>query len=70
MAFTRAHARVVITPESNSSDWFVTHVQPHEGMLRAWLRSRFPSQSDVDDIEQEAYARRLEARKTTEIEAP
>ncbi len=39
-------------------------------MLRAWLRSRFPSESDVDDIVQEAYARLLEARATTAIEAP
>jgi hypothetical protein len=28
--------------EAESSRWFTEHVQPHEGMLRAWLRSRFP----------------------------
>ena len=39
-------------------------------MLRAWLRSRFPAENDVDDIVQEAYARVLEARENTEIEAP
>jgi RNA polymerase sigma factor (sigma-70 family) len=60
----------VISSESNATTWFVTHVQPHEAMLRAWLRSRFPSENDVDDIVQEAYARLLEARKTTDIEAP
>jgi len=56
--------------DSNSSAWFREHVQPHESMLRAWLRSRFPSESDVDDIVQEGYARLLEARKTTAIQAP
>ena len=39
-------------------------------MLRAWLRSRFPAENDVDDIVQEAYARVLEARTTTVIESP
>jgi RNA polymerase sigma-70 factor (ECF subfamily) len=55
--------------DSNSA-WFTEHVQPHEGMLRAWLRSRFPTEHDVADIIQEAYARVLEARATTTIESP
>lgn len=56
--------------DSNSDRWFAEQVQPHEGMLRAWLHSRFPRESDVDDIVQEAYARVLEARATTAIESP
>jgi RNA polymerase sigma-70 factor (ECF subfamily) len=55
--------------ESNSA-WFAAHVQPHEAMLRAWLRSRFPTENDVEDIIQEAYARVLEARATTAIASP
>jgi len=39
-------------------------------MLRAWLRSRFSNERDLDDIIQEAYARVLKARKTTEIGSP
>ena len=39
-------------------------------MLRAWLRSRFPTETDIDDIVQGAYARVLEARATTVIESP
>lgn len=39
-------------------------------MLRAWLRSRFPAERDVDDIVQEAYARVLVARETTAIDSP
>ena len=60
----------MLSADSNSSAWFAAHVQPHEGMLRAWLRSRFPAETDVDDIVQEAYARVLEARQTTAIESP
>lgn len=60
----------MITDDPNSAHWFAEHVQPHEGMLRAWLRSRFPAESDVDDIVQEAYARVLEAHTTTAIVSP
>ena len=60
----------LLSPDPNSSAWFTAHVQPHEGMLRAWLRSRFPAESDVDDIVQESYARVLAARQTTAIESP
>lgn len=56
--------------DSDSSRWFTEQVQPHEGMLRAWLRSRFPTEGDVDDIVQEAYARVLAARATTAIQSP
>lgn len=50
--------------------WFAQHLQPHEPMLRAWLRSRFPREADLDDVVQEALARVLEARRTAPIEAP
>lgn len=39
-------------------------------MLRAWLRSRFSSDCEIDDIVQEAFVRMLDARKTTVIESP
>lgn len=39
-------------------------------MLRAWLRSRFPAQCDVDDVVQEAFARIVQARATTAIDSP
>jgi RNA polymerase sigma factor (sigma-70 family) len=64
-----------VSPQLNPNDqspsaWFAAHVQPHEGMLRAWLRSRFPAENDVDDIVQESYARVLAARETSAIESP
>jgi RNA polymerase sigma factor (sigma-70 family) len=59
-----------VPPDDPNFAWFSEQVQPHEGMLRAWLRSRFPGESEIDDIIQEAYARVLEARATTAIASP
>ena len=50
--------------------WFAAHVQPHEPMLRAWLHSRFPQLSDIDDIVQEAYMRVLAARGRADVRQP
>jgi RNA polymerase sigma factor (sigma-70 family) len=58
----------MVPPAPGSSDdfdhdaWFLTHLRPHEPMLRAWLRSRFPAETDLDDLIQESYARVLRAR--------
>ena len=52
-------------PDSSPSPddrWFSDHVLPHEPMLRAWLRSRFPHGFELDDLVQEAFARVLRAR--------
>lgn len=50
--------------------WFSDHVQPHEPMLRAWLRSRFSSENDIEDIVQEAYVRLLRARENAPVVSP
>lgn len=50
--------------------WFSTEVKCHEGMVRAWLRSRFSSDQDVQDILQDAYLRIWEARKLRPINSP
>jgi RNA polymerase sigma-70 factor (ECF subfamily) len=61
-------------PPQNPEDaaWFAAHVLPHEAMLRAWLRSRFPRETDLDDIVQEAFARLVQAHAggTVEIASP
>ena len=44
-------------PDSELGQWFATHVQPHEPVLRAWLRSRFRTEDDLDDLVQESYLR-------------
>jgi RNA polymerase sigma-70 factor (ECF subfamily) len=43
--------------------WFREEVQPHEAKLRAYLRHRFPTIKDVDDIVQETYARLFRERR-------
>ena len=54
-------------PEQAS--WFASEVQPHEAVLRAYLRSQFPSLEDTDDIVQETYVRLLRARERGTIES-
>jgi RNA polymerase sigma-70 factor (ECF subfamily) len=53
-------------PDSSSPSaehrWFAEAVLPHEPLLRAWLRSRFPDGVELDDLVQEAYVRVLRAR--------
>lgn len=56
--------------DSEQRHWFEDNLQPHEPMLRAWLKSRFPSGVEIDDVVQEAYIRVLRARETGVIKAP
>ena len=39
-------------------------------MLRAWLRSRFASEGDIDDVVQETYVRLLRARENGHVASP
>ena len=57
-------------PRVDENQWFSEYLQPHEPMLRAWLRSRFANDLDVDDVVQEAYMRVLKAYKEKPIQAP
>ena len=50
--------------------WFSAEVQPHEAMLRAWIQSQFPSESEIDDIVQDAYVRLLRVRAEGKITSP
>jgi RNA polymerase sigma-70 factor (ECF subfamily) len=52
------------------SRWFVDEVLPHEPGLRSWLRGRFPSLGDIDDLVQESYARLLRAHGAGTIACP
>jgi RNA polymerase sigma factor (sigma-70 family) len=42
--------------------WFAEEVQPHEPVLRAYLRRKFPRLGEIDDVVQESYLRLLRAR--------
>jgi RNA polymerase sigma factor (sigma-70 family) len=57
-------------PESEQARWFAVHVQSHEAMLRAWLRSRFGTQVPLDDLIHDAYIKVWKARATGELQAP
>jgi RNA polymerase sigma factor (sigma-70 family) len=57
-------------PNAEHTRWFAEHVQQHEPMLRAWLRSRFKSEDDIDEVVQETYLRLLRARERSEVASP
>lgn len=60
----------MLPPNQKQTQWFLEHVQPHEPMLRAWLRGRFPADFDHDDIVQEAFVRILRAWEAGKIDSP
>lgn len=54
-------------PDTEESRWFAAEVLPHEAALRNWLRARFPSLPDHEDLMQESFLRVLRARAETPI---
>lgn len=58
---------VLNSPNKENAVWFAEEVQPHESSLRLWLRRKFPSLPDVDDLVQDSYARLIRARETGRI---
>jgi RNA polymerase sigma factor (sigma-70 family) len=55
---------------SDQSRWFANTLQPHEAMLRAWLRGRFSGGVDIDDVIQESYLRVFKAHEKKPVRAP
>jgi len=47
--------------------WFKSEVQPHEPLLRNYLKGKFPAVHDVDDVVQESYLRIWTVRATQPI---
>ena len=64
---TPEFAPAVPSPRPDTDRWFAEHVLPHEPMLRAWLRGRFPSLADPDDLVQETFARVVQAYTSAPI---
>lgn len=54
-------------PPSERTHWFAEEVQPHERMLRSYLRGTFPAVRDVDDVVQESFLRLWRMRATEPI---
>ncbi len=52
----------MVPADGELSRWFREEIQTHEQALRAYLRGRFSSLHDVDDLVQETYARILRSR--------
>lgn len=59
-------------PLANPSltQWFLREVRPHEAALRAYVRVRFPSLTDIDDLIQETFARILRAQGAGHVRSP
>jgi RNA polymerase sigma factor (sigma-70 family) len=55
---------------SEHERWFRDEVQIHDGALRAWLRGKFPSVFDVDDLVQETLTRVWGMQRAQEITSP
>jgi RNA polymerase sigma factor (sigma-70 family) len=71
VSVARARTPQGVPPENpENSAWFDLHVRPHESMLRGWLRSRFASENDIDDVVQETYVRLLKARERGDVASP
>ena len=52
------------------TQWFMNEVQPHEPALRAYLKARFPSLTDIDNLVQETFARILRTRESSGVRSP
>ena len=50
--------------------WVATHVMPHEGGVRSWLRRAGVSAEDIDDLVQEAYCRIAAVESVDRITRP
>ncbi len=55
---------------SEQSRWYAEHIEPLEPQIRHWLKSRYGSQCDVDDVVQEALLKVLKARERAELRSP
>jgi len=49
--------------DSEQTHWFAQEVHVHEAALRAYLRNRFPTLPDIDDLVQESFLRVVQARQ-------
>lgn len=55
------------TENTDSVRWFTEEVHPHGGLLKSYLRGKFPAMLDVDDVVQESYLRVWKARAAQPI---
>jgi len=65
--FLRVPSQIVPPQDPEQARWFAEEVQAHEPALRAYIRRRFPSVLDVDDLIQDSFIRVLRAKGTGQI---
>ena len=51
------------------AQWFAKEVQPHEPVLRSYLRGAYPTVRDVDDVVQESFLRIWRTRLARPIQS-
>lgn len=56
-------------PEAETEQWFHREVRAHESMLKHWLRRKFPSLRDIDDLVHDAYIRLWKRHRRRRIES-
>jgi RNA polymerase sigma factor (sigma-70 family) len=54
---------------SDQTQWFKAEVHAHDGQLKSYLRGKFPSVHDVDDVVQESYLKVWKARMQNPIQS-
>jgi RNA polymerase sigma factor (sigma-70 family) len=54
---------------TDQSQWFKSEVHAHDGQLKSYLRGKFPSVQDVDDVVQESYLKVWKARMQNPIQS-
>lgn len=67
---TSCTSGIVENRSTEQARWMVDEVLPHEADLRAWLKSRFPSVRDTDDIIQDVFTRILSVHGSGPIVNP
>ncbi len=55
---------------SEQAQWYAEHIEPHEAQIRHWLKSRYGSQCDVDDVVQESLLKIFKAREKGQLKSP
>lgn len=55
---------------SDQAHWYAENIEPHQAMIRSWLKSRYGELCDADDILQDALLRVFKAHKKSELKAP
>jgi RNA polymerase sigma factor (sigma-70 family) len=53
--------------DQNNLQWYQDHVQPHEERVKHWIKSRYGSYCDADDVLQEALLRLFRSKQQGEI---